>query len=154
MSEQVEMFMDMSDNENTDAPRMQLIEKFKAVENSVLLGTESFWTGVDVPGPSLSCLLIDKIPFPTPGDPVLDAIQEAAGGFHKSFWKISVPRAVLQLRQGVGRLIRSRSDKGVLVILDNRLVTKGYGSVFTDSLPPMRRGSGIRNGEITKWLES
>jgi ATP-dependent DNA helicase DinG len=137
-----------------DAPRMQLIDKFKTVEDSVLLGTESFWTGVDVPGPSLSCLLIDKIPFSTPGDPVLDALQEAAGGFHKSFWKISVPRAVLQLRQGVGRLIRSRSDKGVLVILDNRLVTKGYGSVFIDSLPPMRRGSGIRNGEITKWLES
>ena len=137
-----------------DAPRIQLVDKFKMDESSVLLGTDSFWTGIDVPGPSLSCLVMDKIPFPSPGDPVLDALQEAAGGFRASFFKISVPRAVLQFRQGAGRLIRSRADRGVFVVLDNRLITKGYGHMFYNSLPPMRRGKGIKNGEIADWLNN
>ena len=135
-----------------DAPRMQLVQQFKEDISSVLLGTESFWTGVDVPGEALSALVIDKIPFPTPGDPVLEALSEKAGE-KNGFWKVSVPRAVLQLRQGVGRLIRRRDDRGVVAILDCRLLTKGYGNIFTDSLPSMARSSSIRNGSIGRFLE-
>jgi ATP-dependent DNA helicase DinG len=135
-----------------EKPRMSLVKEFKEDTSSVLLGTESFWAGVDVPGEALSCLVIDKIPFPSPGDPVLEAMQEAAGGFQESFFKISIPRAVLQMRQGAGRLIRTERDRGVLVVLDRRLVTKGYGSIFVQSLPPMRRASSMRNGEIRDWL--
>lgn len=133
-----------------EQPRMELVRRFKEDVSSVLIGTESFWAGVDVPGEALSCLVIDKIPFPTPGDPVLDAIQEACGD--ESFFRVSIPRAVLQLRQGAGRLIRTENDKGVLVILDRRLVTKGYGGVFLQSLPPMRRATSMKNGEIRDWL--
>lgn len=136
-----------------EAPRMELVRQFKSDISSVLFGTDSFWAGVDVKGEALSCLVIDKIPFPSPGDPVLDALQEACGGFGESFFKISVPRAVLQFRQGAGRLIRSASDRGVLVVLDRRLVTKGYGDLFCRSLPPMRRADGIRRGEIRGWLD-
>jgi len=132
--------------------RTELVRQFKEDVNSVLLGTESFWAGIDVKGEALSCLVIDKIPFPTPGDPVLDAMQDAAGGFKSSFFKISVPRAVLQFRQGAGRLIRSATDRGVLVVLDRRLVTKGYGDLFCKSLPPMMRANGIKKGEIRGWL--
>lgn len=119
-----------------DKPRTQLIEEFKANESSVLLGTESFWAGVDVPGPSLSCLIIDKIPFPTPEDPILDAIQAVDD---RAFFTFSIPRAMIMLSQGVGRLIRSVDDRGVVVLLDRRIVEKGYGSGFLKSLPPMMR---------------
>jgi ATP-dependent DNA helicase DinG len=134
-------------------PRRELIRMFKEDVSSVLLGVESFWAGVDVPGEALSCVVIDKIPFPAPGDPVLDAIQEAKGGFLESFFQVSVPRAVLQLRQGAGRLIRSVNDRGVLLVLDRRLITKGYGSTFINSLPPMRRADGLKRGEVKFWLE-
>lgn len=134
-----------------EAPRMKLVQEFKEDIGSVLLGTESFWAGVDVPGEALSCLIIDKIPFPSPGDPVLDALSEAAGN-GQGFWKVSVPRAVLQFRQGVGRLIRRKDDRGVIVVLDNRLVTKGYGSIFVKSLPRMTKAKGIKNGEVHHWL--
>lgn len=118
-----------------DKPRTMLVEEFKADESSVLLGTESFWAGVDVPGPSLSCVIIDKIPFPTPEDPILDAIPEE----DRPFFTFSIPRAMIQLKQGVGRLIRSVSDRGVVVLLDRRIVEKSYGSGFLKSLPPMMR---------------
>lgn len=133
------------------APRRKLIEEFTADVGSVLLGTESFWTGIDVPGESLSCLVIDKIPFPSPANPVLAALSERAveGGF----WGISIPRAVLQFRQGVGRLIRRESDRGIIVVLDNRLVTKGYGSIFLNSLPRMKLAKSLRDNQITRWLE-
>jgi ATP-dependent DNA helicase DinG len=133
-----------------DLPRMKLIEQFKADVSSVLLGTDSFWTGVDIPGESLSALIIDKIPFPNPKDPVLEALSEKVDG--NGFWKVSLPRAVLQLRQGTGRLIRRRDDRGVCVILDCRLVTKGYGNIFVGSLPNMRRSQSMRNGTIEKFL--
>jgi len=134
-----------------EAPRTALVEEFRSNIDSVLLGTESFWQGVDVSGEALSCLVIDKIPFPAPGDPVLDALGEAAGN-GQGFWKVSVPRAVLQFRQGVGRLIRRRDDRGVVVILDNRLVTKGYGSIFVSSLPRMTRLGGLKRNEIAQFL--
>jgi ATP-dependent DNA helicase DinG len=133
-----------------EQPRMKLVKEFKEDVASVLLGTESFWAGVDVPGEALSCLVIDKIPFPSPGDPVLDALSDKANG--QGFWKVSVPRAVLQFRQGAGRLIRRKDDRGVIVVLDNRLVTKGYGSIFTKSLPRMTRARGIREGQVHHWL--
>ena len=134
-------------------PRMELIRRFKSDVSSVLLGVDSFWAGVDVPGEALSCLVIDKIPFPAPGDPVLEAIQETKGGFLESFFSVSVPRAVLQLRQGAGRLIRAVDDRGVLAILDCRLITKGYGSTFMNSLPKMRRANGLKHGEVKYRLE-
>ena len=133
-----------------DAPRMTLAKRFKEDVTSILLGTESFWTGVDVPGEALSCLVVDKIPFPSPGEPVLDALSEDAG--RAAFFEISVPRAVLQLRQGVGRLIRRGDDRGVVIILDNRLVTKGYGSTFVNSLPRFRRARTLKGGVIGSWL--
>jgi len=137
-----------------EAPRMKLVKDFKEDIESVLLGTESFWAGVDVPGKALSCLVIDKIPFPSPGDPVLDALSDRANDQSpgSGFWQVSVPRAVLQLRQGCGRLIRRKDDRGVIVILDNRLVTKGYGADFVSSLPRMTRAKGIRDGQVERWL--
>lgn len=115
-----------------EAPRMQLIERFKADVTSVLLGTESFWQGVDIPGEALSCLVIDRIPFETPDDPIVDAVNSRD---RRAFQRWMVPRAVIDFRQGSGRLIRTKSDRGVLVVLDRRLLDKGYGRRFTRSLP-------------------
>lgn len=119
-----------------DMPRTALVEEFKADVSSVLLGVESFWAGVDVPGEALSCVVIDKLPFVTPDDPVIDALAEAdPEGW---FFSVSMPRAVVQMKQGCGRLIRASTDRGVLVLLDSRLVTKAYGRTFLRSLPKTR----------------
>jgi ATP-dependent DNA helicase DinG len=115
-----------------DAPRTQLIEAFRKDVRSVLLGTESFWAGVDVPGESLSCVIIDRLPFPPPDDPVLDAVSERDPDWFQDF---SLPRAIIAFKQGFGRLIRSQLDRGVVVVLDERLVTKRYGKKFIRSLP-------------------
>ena len=114
-------------------PRGQLLTEFAKDESSVLLGTTSFWTGVDVPGPSLSCLVIDRIPFPCPDDPMADAFKDA----HPKEWFLwySLPRASIQLHQGFGRLIRRTTDRGCVVLLDNRLSTKSYGTVLLNTLP-------------------
>lgn len=119
-----------------DMPRSQLIETFKRDVNSVLLGLESFWAGVDVPGESLSCVLIDRLPFPTPDDPVLSAIQDVDPDW---FMHHAVPRSIIAFKQGFGRLIRTTSDRGAVVVVDPRIVTKRYGSMFTASLPPVRK---------------
>lgn len=123
-----------------ESSKRDLLRSFIAQPNSVLLGTMSFWEGVDVPGDSLSCVIIDKLPFESPSDPVLkarlNAMQEAG---ENPFMSYQVPRAVTVLRQGAGRLIRTQSDKGVLMICDARLRTTRYGQVFLNSLPPMRR---------------
>ena len=120
-----------------DAPRHTLIEVFRRQEHSVLLAVASFWEGVNVPGRSLSCVIIDKLPFEVPTDPVMMArmrhIEEEGG---RPFFDFQIPRAVLALRQGVGRLMRAATDHGLLAILDSRLTTKGYGKVFLRSLPP------------------
>jgi len=120
------------------APRNELLERFRELGNAVLLGTSSFWEGVDVQGEALSCVIIDKLPFESPGDPVLKARCAALEqqGIN-SFLEYMTPRAVIALRQGVGRLIRDRRDKGLLVIADRRLRTTRYGKLFLDSLPPM-----------------
>ncbi|MDH5766961.1 MAG: ATP-dependent DNA helicase [Gammaproteobacteria bacterium] len=119
-------------------PKHQLLEKFKFLGNAVLLGTSSFWEGVDVRGEALSCVIIDKLPFASPGDPVmqarLDAIKQSGG---QAFMEYQLPQAVIALKQGVGRLIRSTSDYGVLMIGDPRLTAKSYGRLFIKSLPDM-----------------
>ena len=119
------------------APRTELIERFRSTPNAVLLATSSFWQGVDVVGEALSCVIIDKLPFASPGDPVtsarIDAINAAGGN---AFADYQVPLAILALQQGLGRLIRHRTDRGVLALLDPRLRTMGYGRRFLASLPP------------------
>ena len=119
------------------APRTELIERFRTTPNAVLLATSSFWQGVDVVGESLSCVVIDKLPFASPADPVTAARIEAInarGG--DAFADYQVPLAILTLKQGLGRLIRHRTDRGVLAVLDPRLRTMGYGRRFLASLPP------------------
>ncbi len=122
------------------APRNELLERFRQLGNAVLLGTSSFWEGVDVRGEALSCVIIDKLPFASPGDPVwqarIDALRERGGN---PFLDEQLPHAVITLKQGVGRLIRDVRDRGVLVICDPRLVEKRYGRVFLNSLPDMQR---------------
>jgi len=119
-------------------PRGELLERFRELGNAVLVGTSSFWEGVDVRGEALSCVIIDKLPFSSPGDPVMQARLEAmrTQGLNP-FFDYQVPQAAITLKQGVGRLIRDVHDRGVLMICDPRLFGKGYGRIFRNSLPPM-----------------
>ncbi len=119
-----------------DGERHQLMARFRAPDRpTVLLGTRSFWEGIDVPGEALSCLVITRLPFDVPTDPVFAARSET---FESPFFQYAVPLAVLRFRQGFGRLIRSQADRGVVVVLDRRVQTKGYGSQFLATLPPCR----------------
>lgn len=118
-----------------DQPRSKLLKEFRQDSGTALFATSSFWQGVDIPGEALSCLVIDKIPFMTPGDPLLEALQERDP---HSFTNYSLPKAILDLRQGFGRLIRRRSDRGVVVIFDSRLFSKSYGPAVLSSLPDCR----------------
>ncbi len=131
-----------------DKPRTQLVDDFRADVDSVLFGVSSFWAGVDVPGESLSCVIIDKLPFPSPTDPVLDALNDKLRNkpfLQSSFFVHSVPRAIIMFKQGFGRLIRSTSDRGVVVCFDNRLMTKGYGKRFVRSLPSVPLSSDLHD---------
>jgi ATP-dependent DNA helicase DinG len=122
-----------------EGSRSGLLEKFRTTPNAVLFATSSFWQGVDVRGEALSCVIIDKLPFAVPSDPVVAARQrfiDNSGG--SSFTEYSVPAAIIALKQGVGRLIRSTTDRGVIAILDPRLVNKAYGQQFLSSLPQCR----------------
>src|SRR6266700_3650981 len=118
------------------APRGKLLEQFKTTPRSVLFGTDSFWSGVDVPGEALSNVIITRLPFAVPDYPLIEAkleLVEERGG--DAFTEYSLPEAILKLRQGVGRLIRTKSDRGIIVILDNRIVTRPYGRAFMQALP-------------------
>jgi ATP-dependent DNA helicase DinG len=119
--------------------RSELLARFRALGNAVLLGSQSFWEGVDVRGEALSVVVIDKLPFAPPDDPVLAARIEAIrarGG--NPFTELQLPQAVLQLKQGAGRLIRDETDRGVLMLCDPRLASKAYGRQILKSLPPMK----------------
>lgn len=131
-----------------ELPRAELTRIFKEDTGSILLGTESFWTGIDVAGEALTGLVIDKLPFPPPDDPVIDAICERDP---RAFDNYLVPLAIIALRQGVGRLIRCKTDVGVAVILDKRIAEKGYGKKFLKSLPPMLTTRRVEN--IGRFLD-
>ncbi|MEO8355084.1 MAG: helicase C-terminal domain-containing protein [Chloroflexota bacterium] len=129
-----------------------LLESFKATERAVLLGTKSFWEGVDVPGDSLSLVMITKLPFDVPTDPLIAARSEM---YEDSFQEYYLPEAILKFRQGFGRLIRTASDRGVVAILDRRVLTKQYGRLFLESLPPCTARQGPATNlarEAGKWL--
>ena len=131
-----------------ELPRAELTRIFKEDISSVLLGTDSFWTGIDVPGEALTGLVIDKLPFPNMDDPVVDAI---CARDRRAFDSYLVPRAIIMLRQGVGRLIRSQSYIGVVVILDRRIADKAYGKRFLRSLPNMLTSRSLES--IPRFLE-
>jgi len=131
-----------------DAPKSALLEEFRLTPNAVLFATSSFWQGVDVQGEQLSCVIIDRLPFAVPSDPVVAARVksiDAEGG--NAFFQYQVPAAVITLKQGFGRLIRSLHDRGLLALLDNRILKKQYGKVFVESLPNYRRTTDIKQVE-------
>ncbi len=129
--------------------KSMLLEEFKQMNNAVLLATSSFWEGVDVRGDALSCVIIDKLPFASPGDPVLKARLDAMKRQGRNpFFEYQLPAAVIALRQGVGRLIRDVSDKGVLMVCDPRLLKRAYGQMFLDSVPDMKRSREISDVKV------
>jgi DNA polymerase-3 subunit epsilon/ATP-dependent DNA helicase DinG len=139
--------------QGVDGSPRQLIRSLKEDSRTVLLGTSSFWEGVDIAGDSLSVLVIAKLPFSVPTDPVFVSRSEL---FNDQFNEYAVPQAALKFKQGFGRLIRSKSDRGVVVILDSRIRSKKYGDVFLSSLPlcTFKAGhAGRLPEEITAWLD-
>jgi ATP-dependent DNA helicase DinG len=122
-----------------------MISQFRSTEKAVLFGLKTFWEGVDIQGEALSLVVIDKFPFPVPTDPVVEGRQTYLKQLgHEPFMEYNVPTVTISLKQGVGRLIRSHHDRGVMAILDRRLHTKGYGQLILSCLPPARR---------TQWIE-
>src|SRR5205085_3175671 len=133
-------------------PRTALLEEFKSTPNAVLFATASFWQGVDVPGEQLSLVIIDKLPFAVPSDPIVEArtaaIRDEGGDAFNTY---QVPQAAIALKQGFGRLIRSRTDRGALVLLDNRITTQRYGQIFFDSLPDY--GFTTKASDVEKFFD-
>lgn len=134
--------------------RQNLLDGFKTTEKAVLLGTRSFWEGVDIPGESLSVLVITRLPFPVPSDPIFSARSET---YADHFNDYAVPEAILQFRQGFGRLIRTKTDRGVVIVMDGRISTRGYGAAFLDSLPDCTiKSAPLMDIAVTAkaWLEN
>ena len=135
------------------APRTALLERFRATPGAVLLATASFWQGVDVPGSQLSCVIVDRLPFAVPTDPIVAArVRALNDDGRNAFGEYQVPKAVLALKQGFGRLIRSRTDRGVLCVLDNRIQRMQYGKIFLESLPEYRLTHDL--AEVARFAES
>ena len=131
-----------------DAPKSALLEEFRITPHAVLFGTSSFWQGVDVQGEQLSCVIIDRLPFAVPSDPIVAArVKVIDHGGGNAFYDYQVPGAVITLKQGFGRLIRSLHDRGLLALLDNRILKKQYGKVFVESLPSYTRTTDLRKVE-------
>jgi ATP-dependent DNA helicase DinG len=123
-----------------EGSKNELLERFRQLGNAILVGSQSFWEGVDVRGDALSLVVIDKLPFAPPDDPVLSArIEKMKNEGRNAFMEYQLPRAVINVKQGAGRLIRDETDRGVLMICDPRLITKPYGKRVWRSLPPMKR---------------
>ena len=135
------------------APKSILLDRFRTTPNSVLFATSSFWQGVDVPGAQLSCVIIDKLPFAVPSDPVVAArVRALEEDGRNAFAEYQVPEAVLALKQGFGRLIRSKTDRGILSILDNRIRRMAYGRIFLESLPEYTTTQDL--AEVARFMES
>jgi ATP-dependent DNA helicase DinG len=134
------------------APRSVLLERFKNTPGAVLFATSSFWQGVDVPGDQLSCVIVDRLPFAVPSDPIVaarvSALQEEG---RNAFAEFQVPAAVLALKQGFGRLIRTKTDRGVLALLDSRIERMPYGKIFLESLPKYATTHDLR--DVRRFLE-
>jgi ATP-dependent DNA helicase DinG len=129
-----------------EGSRSELLERFRRLGNAVLVASQSFWEGVDVRGEALSLVMIDRLPFRPPDDPVLAArIDKMNAEGHNAFMRYQVPQAVITLKQGAGRLIRDETDRGVLMICDTRMVTKPYGKRIWQSLPPMTRTRSVED---------
>ena len=136
-----------------ETSKQKLLAEFMALGNALLVATGAFWEGIDVRGDTLSCVIIDKLPFTAPDDPLMKArIEDCRLRGGDPFSQVQIPDAVITLKQGVGRLIRDQKDKGVLVICDNRLVTRQYGSVFLHSLPPIPRTRDLE--KVSEFLDS
>jgi len=134
------------------APRSVLLERFKNTEGAVLFATASFWQGVDVPGEQLSCVIVDRLPFAVPSDPIVAArVRALQEDGRNPFAEFQVPQAVLALKQGFGRLIRAKTDRGVLALLDTRLQRMPYGKIFLESLP--RYGTTHELADVARFLK-
>jgi ATP-dependent DNA helicase DinG len=134
------------------APRSVLLERFKNTEAAVLFATASFWQGVDVPGEQLSCVIVDRLPFAVPSDPIVAArVRALQEDGRNPFDELQVPQAVLALKQGFGRLIRTKTDRGVLALLDTRIQRMPYGKIFLESLPHYRTTHEL--GEVASFLK-
>jgi ATP-dependent DNA helicase DinG len=135
-----------------DLSPSRMIQKFKE-KPSVIFGTSSFWQGVDIPGEALTSVIITKLPFDVPSDPLVEArIEDLKKRSINPFRHFQIPRAIIQLRQGFGRLIRTRTDRGVVAILDSRLTQRGYGKQFLDSLPTCPQTNDLN--EIRRFIDN
>jgi ATP-dependent DNA helicase DinG len=131
--------------------KRELMQRFLAAEHAVLVGSQSFWEGVDVPGEALQCVVIDKLPFPPPNDPLVEArVQRLESQGRNAFAEYFVAEAAVSLKQGAGRLIRSETDRGLLVVCDPRMASMGYGRRLVAALPPMTRVAD--EAEALAWL--
>jgi ATP-dependent DNA helicase DinG len=135
------------------APKSVLLGRFRTTPNAVLFATASFWQGVDVPGAQLSCVIVDKLPFAVPSDPIVAArVRALQEDGRNAFAEYQVPEAVLALKQGFGRLIRSKTDRGILAILDNRISRMQYGRIFLESLPEYKTTQDL--AEVARFMDA